>query len=222
WINWLCDLRTSQAINPHLARLRSPSKTRHWVTSILAVMDSVSLRISLDPDAAKPQDLQLLTEAAVTLDTVAMQIPGLAAGSIPLRELSDRLHQAVTGASQPGDTAGNETAEVIGETSAPIAELNRDGMDPKPSAADQVAAAGVTRADWDNGIAALRQVGYPLPVDLAAARRRFCRIRSVYAPTALALAQEYHAAPAPWSGERTPPVPTMWPKDLLLEQLPSP
>ena len=221
WIDWLCDLRTNQAINPHLARLRSPSKSRHWVKSILAVMDSVSLRIALDPQAARPQDLQLLTEGAVTLDTVAMQISGLTEGSIPLRELSVRLREAVTGVPQKPESAVDQQIEAEPSAMRQAGTGgNPDAIVPPAKVTDELVEAGLTRADWDRGIAALRQADYPLPEDLGPAWRRFCGIRSVYAPTAQALAQEFHAVPAPWSGDRTPPLATMWPKDLLLEQLP--
>lgn len=66
WINWISDLRMNQRANPIQTEFRSTSEQRHWVITMLAVMDSVALRIALTGKDL-PHDVQLLTEGSVTL-----------------------------------------------------------------------------------------------------------------------------------------------------------
>lgn len=67
-------------------------------------------------------------------------------------------------------------------------------------------------ADLEDAWRALRQVGCPLPEDLASVTRVFLSLRALYAGDVIALAQSLQAVPAPWSGTRNPPVPTEWPE----------
>jgi len=39
WVDWTCDLRLNQRVNPILADFRSTAELRHWVISMLAVTD---------------------------------------------------------------------------------------------------------------------------------------------------------------------------------------
>lgn len=73
----------------------------------------------------------------------------------------------------------------------------------------------LSKQDLDEGWAALQQIGYPLPEDLGTVESAFLAIRSLYAPHVLALAENLHAVPAPWSGPRTPGMPTIWPEMAL-------
>lgn len=65
WLNWISDLRLNQRSNPVQAEFRSTSELRHWVISMLAVMDAVALRIAFT-GKDMPQDVQLLTEGSIT------------------------------------------------------------------------------------------------------------------------------------------------------------
>lgn len=67
WIPWVCDLRMNLRINPVLAEFRSTGEYRHWLTSLLAVMDACALRAAFDPSNADPVGLQLITEGSITL-----------------------------------------------------------------------------------------------------------------------------------------------------------
>ena len=67
WINWTCDVRLNQRVNPILSDFRSTAELRHWVIAMLAVMDATALQISFDPEHVDPDALQLLVECSVTL-----------------------------------------------------------------------------------------------------------------------------------------------------------
>lgn len=70
WINWTCDVRLNQRVNPVLGDFRSTAELRHWVVSMLAVMDATALRIAFDPEHIDPHAVQLLVECGVTLSVL--------------------------------------------------------------------------------------------------------------------------------------------------------
>lgn len=67
WINWTCDLRLNQQVNPILSYFRSTTELRHWVVSMLAVLDATALRIAFDPGEVDSDAVSLLVEGGVTL-----------------------------------------------------------------------------------------------------------------------------------------------------------
>lgn len=81
-----------------------------------------------------------------------------------------------------------------------------------PDAATGPGDPGITRDEWEHAIDYLVGVGIPEPTDRDGAWRRFATIRSFYAPSAYQIAHRLHAVPAPWSGPRTPALPTQWPE----------
>lgn len=67
WIDWTCDLRLNQRVNPILADFRSTAELRHWVISMLAVLDATALRIAFEPGEVDPYAVGLIVECGVTL-----------------------------------------------------------------------------------------------------------------------------------------------------------
>lgn len=66
-LDWVSQLRLSQEINPVLAEFRSTTAHRHWLVTLVAALDAVSLRLAMKLSHDIPSDLQLLTEGALTL-----------------------------------------------------------------------------------------------------------------------------------------------------------
>lgn len=58
---------------------------------------------------------------------------------------------------------------------------------------------GISRADWDWAMEFLEANGVETTPDRDAVWRRFCQLRSLYAPPATFLAVYLHAVPAPWT-----------------------
>lgn len=91
WTNWICQVRLNQLANPVLGHFRSTSPYRHWVISLLAVMDATALRIAFEPDQVDPHAMQLLVEGGVALSV-------LDGGTRREHnwDLQYRIHQAIT------------------------------------------------------------------------------------------------------------------------------
>lgn len=171
WVGWITETRMNTQVNPVLSDFRSTNRNRHWVVSMLAVLDATALRISLE-GRATPHQVRLIGAGAVA--------------AAVLRE-SDEVHNWAV-----EDRVLGIVADSTGSASPDHSQLSP--------------------ADLEAGWRALREVDYPLPDDLAGAERRFRAIRSVYARDVLALASHLQAVPAPWAGERSPTMPTMWPE----------
>ena len=71
WIDWMGEVRLNQSVNPVVARFRSTDPLRHWVISMLAVTDAVSLHITSEQSRPDPHALQMLLESAVAMRLLA-------------------------------------------------------------------------------------------------------------------------------------------------------
>ena len=50
-VDWICAMRVSQYIYPLLNHFRSPVRDRHWVVSLLAILDTAAIRVAaIDPE----------------------------------------------------------------------------------------------------------------------------------------------------------------------------
>jgi hypothetical protein len=63
-IDWLCALRVSQYIYPLLNHFRSPVRDRHWVVTLLAIMDAVALRAAVTGGELSADSARLLAQGA--------------------------------------------------------------------------------------------------------------------------------------------------------------
>lgn len=71
WIDWVTQLRTAQQVTPVLGQFRSTSSTRHWVVSLLAVLDATALQAALRPAFVTAQQIKLLAVGADTFRALA-------------------------------------------------------------------------------------------------------------------------------------------------------
>jgi hypothetical protein len=67
WISWMCAMRVNQYIYPLLNHFRSPVPSRHWVTSLLALLDAVAIRLSAMDEQPLPSLVRFLAEGANTM-----------------------------------------------------------------------------------------------------------------------------------------------------------
>ena len=67
WISWMCAMRVNQYIYPLLNHFRSPMPNRHWVTSLLALLDSTAIRIAALDEKVDPSLVRFLAEGANTM-----------------------------------------------------------------------------------------------------------------------------------------------------------
>ena len=69
----------------------------------------------------------------------------------------------------------------------------------------------LTRADFDHAVDVLTRSGFPIDRDLDEAWELFSVARSRYEFAALEICRRLDVTPAPWSGTRSIPTPTVWP-----------
>lgn len=67
WIDWMSHVRMNIGVNPVFGLFRSPSSRRHWVTTMLAIMDAASLRLALSTPETFSDDCQLIAEGTCAL-----------------------------------------------------------------------------------------------------------------------------------------------------------
>ena len=67
WVGWMCALRVNQYIYPLLNHFRSPTPNRHWVTSLLALLDASAIRITALDEETEPSLVRFLAEGANTM-----------------------------------------------------------------------------------------------------------------------------------------------------------
>ena len=67
WIAWMCALRVNQYIYPLLNHFRSPMANRHWVTSLLALLDATAIRVTALDEESEPSLVRFLAEGANTM-----------------------------------------------------------------------------------------------------------------------------------------------------------
>ena len=67
WISWMCAMRVNQYVYPLLNHFRSPMPERHWVTSLLAILDAVAIRMSATDLPSDSSFVRFLAEGADTM-----------------------------------------------------------------------------------------------------------------------------------------------------------
>ena len=63
-VQWICAMRVSQYIYPLLNHFRSPVRNRHWVTTLLAVLDATAIRAAAIEGKVSTTSARLLAQGA--------------------------------------------------------------------------------------------------------------------------------------------------------------
>jgi hypothetical protein len=66
-LDWLSQLRLNTQVAPILGAFRSTTPHRHWVVTLLAMLDAVSLRLALGTSRTVPADAEFVAQGAITL-----------------------------------------------------------------------------------------------------------------------------------------------------------
>ncbi len=203
WIEWTSNVRLNHAVYPILNQFRSSQPCRHWLVSLIAVLDAAAIEISvLANPSHRPTLLRLLSEGTETLSSLRA---ASAVVAMPARPMSDAPTRR--SAAFPGATASEEAvlkairADAHSSLVGPSAQqAARDSDDP-----------GITRAEWDRAREVLIAAGAELRGDEQSQWETFASIRRSYAHNAYALAEFTYAPPAPWTGPRRPAAEAIWP-----------
>lgn len=104
WELWCADVAESHSAYPVLLFFRSPHPLRHWLTGLLAVLDSAALYLALSPRAAPSQTRLCLRMGFTSLRTLAeaMSLP-FDPDPRPDTELSLTYEEYLRGVKRLGD-----------------------------------------------------------------------------------------------------------------------
>jgi len=65
-VDWICAMRVSQYIYPLLNHFRSPVRDRHWVVTLLAILDGLAIRAAAIEGKVSPAAARVLAQGADT------------------------------------------------------------------------------------------------------------------------------------------------------------
>lgn len=222
WIPWCAQVRLTQTIYPALNRFRSSVPNRNWLISLVAVLDSAAIRLAVRSETPDPRTIALLQQGAQTILSIGATEVGIDA-VVRLRPWKWRLE---------------ETARAFGMTSSHQAshEGAVEAMEGLPPGISQVAKAitldsvrsqiadtrdlGVTyeptpstlpREEFDKALDYIRSTGVEIQRSADDAFEIFRHIRGHYESAAYHLAQRFYVVRAPWTGDRKPATPVVYP-----------
>jgi len=195
WVDWAADVRMAHTINPLLNHFRSGNPHRHWVNSMLALLDGAALSVTT-LDVVSPGALRFLAEGTQTLHLLE--------------------HNRLIHARNRVDFAGSSSQPPTLTINGPVlTAITKDAMIPHPGSTDP----GIAQDEFNSACQQLQAAGLVLKADREASWREFSAIRATYAEPAFIIASWLYAARAPWSGSRNPDTPVVWPH-LAVDQLP--
>ncbi len=229
WIEWTSQVRLTQSLYPALNRFRSPVESRNWLISLVATMDSAALRLAIHKATPDVRTVALLEQGAQTiLSLYATEVEIKQA--LPFRRWGRRLevtlaifglsaHRGTSTEKFTGPSAGL-TAQTVAVAKALSIDSLRGRLADTQGVFDQYATqlSTITREEFDHAIDLMKRAGVQVDRDLDEAFDIFRHERGRYESAAYHLAQILYVVRAPWTGERNPATPVLWPT-LAVDQL---
>lgn len=218
WERWAATVRLTQTTYPVLNRLRSSRGSRHWVISLLAVMDAASLQLALTRSLPRSEALGLVVQGTTSFEV--LYAADRSFGDPELRAMRRAGLPPETrtppGGRVPAGPQRGSDRELLREVAAEAAAQVDQAMAASPAVRRRLTAehrgiTSLTRADFDEALDLLRRSDFPIDVDPDEGWRLFAELRGQYEQPAYGLARFLYATPAPWSGERHPPLPAQYP-----------
>jgi hypothetical protein len=211
WSRWAAALRMTHDL-PVLVWVRSALASRHYITSLLAVMDAAALMLSRNSSRKHPKAFTMLLQGGQALEVMYVFLFRKA----PWR---DRRLFAGMFTDRSPELQGLSEAMPVWNKRMMATELASDADAAQGLDADAVAALergdihplSITRADFDEAVEMLRRAHFPIDRDLDDAWDHFRVMRSRYEFPAYQIAYRLDATPTPWSGDRRIPTPVAWP-----------
>lgn len=212
WARWSTRLRLTHITYPVLVYVRSARAMRHYVVSLLAVMDAAALKLALTTKLPRKEAFTLLLEGGQTFEVLYVFL-------FQKRSWSSRMPFSgqFTGQSS---RARQVTKPLPGWNDRMIALHIASDMDAVQSLDSNAVRAlergeqkepTITRTDFDHAVDVLMRSGFPIDRDLDEAWDLFRVARGRYEFAALEICRRLDATPAPWSGTRSLSTPTVWP-----------
>lgn len=215
---WASGLRLNHTVYPVLKQFRSSQPRRHWLVTLIALLDAATLELTtIQSSTTRSILVRFLAEGSETLNTLTAGVPYSLANlpaSIPRPD--DLATQSSDGPSIPPIDWTSGMADPSKGEAAVLTAVVLDGraslVGPNvASALSHSSDPGISRAEWDYACGLVLRAGLELRDDADEAWREFSAVRSGYARNAYILAQTVYAAPAPWTGAREPSTDIIWP-----------
>ncbi len=224
WTKWSADVRLAQTLYPPLSRMRSAIADRHWLISLLAVVDAAALSNALNSKGPRVQSLALIEEGSLTINALlAVELSQSTSRTLRLaakRTLSPHHHKTdFSGYMQQLDEIPTDSTGIASVRKAISTDTLRTGMG---TAGGEILGSEahpiqLTRNEFDEAVAMLAKAGVPIDTDPDKAWAYFSATRQRYEYAAYRLAMIYDAVRAPWSGERKPKTPVISPTSAVAE-----
>ena len=211
WTRWAADVRLSQTLYPPLSRMRSAIARRHWLISLLAVVDAAALSNALNSKGPRVEALALVEEGALTMNAL-LAVEWNQRTTRTLRRTARRAFAPRKSPpdlatfmaqfdeipmTEPGITAVRKAVS-IDTLNTGVGTLGGDIL------RHETAPVTITRAEFDTAVDMLRASGFPIDIEPDRAWEYFAASRQRYEFAAYSLARTLQAVRAPWSGPRSP------------------
>lgn len=224
WTRWSADVRLAQTLYPPVSRMRSAIAERHWLISLLAVLDAAALTNALNSKGPRVHALSLIEEGSLTMNALlSVELSQSTSRAMRLaakRTLSPLHRKADTDPLLDQlDEIPSDSASIAAVRKAISTDTLRTGMG---SAGGEIIARearkiALTRAEFDEAVAMLEKAGSSMDTDVDKAWEYFSATRQRYEYAAYQLATIYDAVRAPWSGDRKPTTPVLRPTSAVDE-----
>lgn len=217
WIPWCAQVRLTQTLYPALSRFRSPVAGRNWLVSLVAVLDSASLRLAITTGPADPRVVAVITQGAqamLSISATEAAIDSVVRMRPWQRRISDTLR--VFGVSQGSQPTGTATATGTAAVVRAITLDNARGWMGSRSSNEPVLeyrsrVSTLPRSEFDTALAYLRSAGVEIQRSDDEAFEIFRESRGRYEAAAYHLAERFYVVRAPWTGDRSPETPVLFP-----------
>ncbi len=222
WIPWCAQVRLTQTLYPALSRFRSPVGSRHWLISLIAVLDSAALRLAIRPGAPDPRTIALIAQGSQAILTISATEVGIDS-VVRLRPWRRRVEETLKafGMAQGQPDAAAAPSAFEDQLPARISAVSRaitlDNLSGR--LADQRTSgirydglqSTLPRSEFDKALAYIRSAGVDVQRTDDAAYAVFTQVRGRYEAAAYRLAERFTAPRAPWTGDRQPETPVVYP-----------
>jgi hypothetical protein len=216
WSDLASRMRMSHTMYPVLIWVRSSQPYRHYLVSLLAILDAASLTVSLTTSVDRRPAFNLLVQGGQTMEVLYAIIGNRHRGrrGLPFigRFFPSPAEQQQVESRLPGWNRKIIAVAMASDEDA-LLGLRADSVE----SLSRKERGGITlsRAEFDSAVDMLRQSGFPIERDLDEAWIQFTAARSHYEFAAYALCEMLDAPPAPWSGKRRVPTKTVRPHSAV-------
>ena len=203
WAEWAARLRLTHMTYPTLMYVRGSRANRHYVVSLLAMLDAAALKISLSKSDERHDAYRLLLQGAAAFESLYIVLGPQKKGRHRIPILGDYMPPKVPVA--PADShipAWNADLRAVHAASAADSSLARTRLHTLQLGLDRPRISTLTRDQFDHAVTMMQEAGFEVERDLDEAWMMFRNIRKEYEYPAYGMARKLDVVPAPWSGPR--------------------